>query len=194
MGTTGKMGIPYPENTGYVTDGAADMQSLAEEVDTKTGLVLIDSNTLTNAATIGLEGFSADFNAYRIVGSVTTLTGTPNMVFQLKNGASVASGANYERQRLSATSTTVSAAQVTGETSARLNLATAAGLHSFVIDIFDPFEASPTYWLCNNFGSGYPNLTLLSGTHTLSTSYSGIQFLASSGNVTGYVNVYGYNQ
>jgi hypothetical protein len=76
MGTTNTMGIPYPESTDAVANGATAMQSLAETVDAKTGLVLVKSVTVgVTATSVPVTGaFSAAWDNYLI--SYTNGTGS----------------------------------------------------------------------------------------------------------------------
>lgn len=85
MGTTSNMAIPYPESTDFVADGATAMENLADQVDVKTGLVLIKTQAVpaspTQSSITVTDAFSSKFDAYRIL-----WTGG--------NGNSMGSGAN----------------------------------------------------------------------------------------------------
>lgn len=83
-GTTSKMGIPYPDNNDFVTDGATDMQAIADQVDLKTGLIKITPSSVSGTgASIASNGdvtvssgganftvngcFSSDYVNYKII-------------------------------------------------------------------------------------------------------------------------------
>ena len=68
MGTTNTMGIPYPESTDAVANGATAMESLAEAVDVKTGLVRIAGGTQSGTAALNVDSvFTSKFLNYRLV-------------------------------------------------------------------------------------------------------------------------------
>ena len=67
MGTTTKMAIPYPEATGLVKDGWEDMKDIATQVDTKTGLVLINTTTFSAVSSQSINTvFNTNYNYYKI--------------------------------------------------------------------------------------------------------------------------------
>jgi hypothetical protein len=70
MGTTNTMGIPYPESTDAVANGATAMESLAQKVDDKTGLVLVKTQVVgsTPVPSVVVTGaFSDLWDNYRII-------------------------------------------------------------------------------------------------------------------------------
>lgn len=69
MGTTPNLGIPYPENSDLVTNGAAAMQAIAEAADE-----LGDAWTSVSGLTVGGLPVSAAVMRYRRIGK--TLHGT----------------------------------------------------------------------------------------------------------------------
>lgn len=139
--------------------------------------------------------FTSAYANYRIVFTGFGSTGL-SMNCRLSVGGSPSSAASYNRQRLIATSTTVAGLRSTGQTSWEIaaNIDTTGG-DNLSMDIFNPqatantsfnvlslSTVSSSYW---QSAGGYFNAT---------TSFDGIQLLASTGNISGIVSVYGYNQ
>jgi hypothetical protein len=100
MGTTNVMGIPFPENTDAVANGALAMKNLASQVDGRTGLVKViptgatngvvtaDGDVTINSAvsSVTVSGaFSAIFDNYLIVISGGTASVNGGIALQLSN-------------------------------------------------------------------------------------------------------------
>jgi hypothetical protein len=152
--------------------------------------------TFALCETLLLNGvFTSAYANYRIVFTGFGSTGL-SMNCRLSVGGSPSSAASYNRQRLVATSTTVAGVRSTGQTSWEIatNIDTTGG-DNLSMDIFNPqatantsfnvlslSTVSSSYW---QSAVGYFNAT---------TSFDGIQLLASTGNISGIVSVYGYNQ
>jgi hypothetical protein len=64
MGTTNVMGLPFPENTDAVANGALAMKNLALGVDAKSGLVLVKSQLVGATAVPSVAVTSAFSNLY----------------------------------------------------------------------------------------------------------------------------------
>jgi hypothetical protein len=99
------------------------------------------------------------------------------------------SAANYVQQELDSTSTTVASRSFT-RTEQRLIYGNSTNKGAANVTLFDPFLAAQTIAVSYG-GSGDINNNV-TGRHTDSTSYDGITILASTGNITGTIRVYGY--
>ena len=80
MGTTSKMGIPYPENTDLVTNGATAMKDISNQVDLRSGFVKMIPTSATN----GTVSANGDVTIGSAVSTVTV------------NGAFSSAFANYK--------------------------------------------------------------------------------------------------
>jgi hypothetical protein len=152
--------------------------------------------TFALCETLLLNGvFTSAYANYRIMFTGFGSTSL-SLLSRLSVSGTPSSASSYNRQQLVATSTTVAGLRETSQTSWNIanNLSTAGG-DNFSMDIFNPqatantsfnvlslSTASSSYW--QSVG-GYFNAT---------TSFDGIQFLPSTGNFSGIISVYGYNQ
>lgn len=145
---------------------------------------------LTNLELRGV--FSTDYDNYIIVMRTTQATTNANVLFRLLAGTTPATGANYTRQYLYASSTTVSGARVTGETSTRLNVSATTQPNGFIANIYGPFLAQPTALRTVTVQSeSSATIEDYASTHSLSTSYDGCVIYPSAGSFSGLVAVYG---
>jgi hypothetical protein len=151
--------------------------------------------TFSAVTSLSLNGcFTADFDNYAIalsgIGSATD-----NVLMRLRASGSDASGTNYTRQALSATSTTVSAARDTSQDTGYVMLTSTAYPNMTYINIYGPFLAQPTAWAARG-ASSYLGAYLRdeANTHSLSTSYDGFTLKHQNSptqTITGTVAVYG---
>jgi hypothetical protein len=160
------------------------------------GLVLLNTTSFSGVASQAITPvFSASFTNYKIL-IVATASTTANITFRMRSGATDNSGANYSDQYLFAGSTSITAARATGQTSWSVaGFGTGTGNY-LILDVVNPFVASPTGMLLNSvsnylstgiewFGRGFG--------HNQSTSYDGYNLIMSAGTMTGSVSTYGYN-
>jgi len=152
--------------------------------------------TFTLCDTLILNGvFTSAYSNYRIL-----WTGLGSVSSSLQGRMTVAGTANttsnYARQQLVASSTTVSGLRETAQSLWILsnNISTAEG-DNLSMDIFHPQSSKNTSF--NNIshstisGAYWQSVT---GYFGATTSFDGIQLFPSSGNFSGIVTVYGYNQ
>ena len=101
------------------------------------------------------------------------------------------STSNYAYQYLDFAGPTITSARATAQTSYYSSILTTTG-GWMVIDMFDPAEASNTYF---STSGGYlpatPGGLLFYGAHSVSTAYDGFSVIPSVGNVTGTLRIYG---
>ena len=174
------------------------------------GMVLLTPTSIAYAGTsasIGANGsvgftaitnlelrgvFSADYDNYQIVfwwqatGGITTIRN------RFMSGTTPESGANYTLQQLYADSTTVSGARYSGQTAGVMGVGDAAQRNGYVVSIYGPYLTQPTAQ--RNVGIySLNNATIYddADTHSLSTSYDGINIFPYTNSITGLVSVYG---
>ena len=173
------------------------------------GMVLLTDYTITHAGTsatltngqvtftavtsLSLNGvFSADFDNYVVSIRHKLALGNDPIQMRLRVSGSDASGTDYTRQRILASSTTVQALRSTSQTSAAVGYASADYGAGDVAYIYGPFLAQPTAFRHNNAGdiSG-GSIYEYASTHSLSTSYDGFTLIPASSSLTGALQVYG---
>jgi len=191
MPTSTKMAIPYPASTDLVKDGATNMGSMATQIDAKTGLVLISTTTFSNVATQDITFGSANYDNYKFIYVATA--GSGDVALRLGTGGSFNSTAGnyrYNLQYAVYTSGTITGAGSGG--SATNWVIGQAAAYGTIIDVYSPFATknSAYTWQSARDDGGYMNG---GGTLTVTTSYDQIRFYGISGNITGIVYAYGFN-
>lgn len=192
MGTTSNMSIPYPESSDYVADGATAMENIAEQIDSKTGLVFISSNYVgaSNVPSYTVYNcFSATFNSYYI--TITNLKNTanqPDIKIQLGTTTSLYYTAGFYINQSSGSLTGLQ----TGATTSWSIASAGNNVHgSYDVTILDPYVARRTFFSAANssviWRSDY------AGFQDSSSSFTDFTISASSGLIAdGLVNVYGF--
>lgn len=194
-GTTTIMGLPYPTSTDLVKDGATAIESLADDVDVKTGLVLVKSQTVGTAVTsvTVTNAFSSTFANYRIImhggtGSAAWLE------VQLRLGASAAS---YYNCLVYGTFGGAAPASAGNSNQAQFSYAGSVGTQESAVDItlFGPQLTKYTGFVAPHIqyttvGAAGVN----TGYHAVRTAYTGFDLRLPTGTMTGgIIRVYGYN-
>jgi hypothetical protein len=152
-------------------------------------------------SSISLLGvFSSTYDSYRVVISNLTMSGNTSatsMFAKMHDGANPASsGYNYGVTLIDMTVGTVTSAKGIAQTTGVLIGTGTGDQFGTVFDVVNPNFATHTL---------FPNLSLMqisngytgtgSGMHQISTAYTGIQILPSSGTITGgTITVYGYRK
>jgi hypothetical protein len=152
--------------------------------------VVLASEAITASSNFAIDGvFSAGYHLYSIYYTLQPSTSLLHSI-RLRASGSAATGANYEVQRLSATSGTVTNSVTSGATSAFLT-ATSTTRSAGQINMAYVFSAVSTLWQAQDHqGSGFTGIN--SWAHLLSTSYDGFEINTSTGTTTGHVTVVGY--
>jgi hypothetical protein len=195
-----------------VKDGATAIETLGDAIDAsmntalgtkKAGMVLLNTTSFSGVASQAIDGvFSATYQNYRAVLTISNSTSNNNLIFRWRTGSPAAdvTATNYERSGITqyAASGSVTARGSTGQ-----GLFYFAGTISAAPDrgggIFEmqkPFDSAAsivTYLGSNQDGGGLGHWSL-STIYTASTSMNGFIISADSGNISGTVSVYGYNK
>ena len=197
MGVTSN-GLPYPENSDFVADGAMAIKDLADNVNAKAGLWLVHTQDFSASDPLDILGvFSSKYLNYKVqlvyYGSTSS---SLNMWFFSGTNTLFNSASGYLRYGFtySAGGTTTNAA------AAATNMA--LGNHGSNSDVpvaidFDMLNVTATgrtYVYANLLN---PDTGLWSDfkmqTNT-TTAFTGLRFDAASGSITGKMRIYGYNQ
>ena len=150
--------------------------------------------TLTGVTTISLNGvFTATYDNYEIIFRVLG-SASDNLSIRMRLSGTDASGANYDYQTFVASSTTLTGLRATGQTSSQIGAIRTAAVEHYV-HVSSPALAANTGIFSNvrDVGGG-PNaaITISSSRHSLDTAYDGFTLIPASGNMTGTLRVYGY--
>lgn len=212
-GTTPVYGFPYPEPTDLVADYPALGQQLAEDIEdvlptigglapaTPTsiansgGSASLSGNTVTftGVSSVSLNGcFTGDYDNYALIVGGAGST-TLNFTLRLRVSGTDSS-ANYDFQRMNINNTTVTGARSTGQAQWILG-ETGTDRQGFQAQLFGPAIAVQTVATFDNVRrSGGLAIEKWAATHAVSTAYDGFSLIASTGNMTGTVSVYGFKK
>jgi hypothetical protein len=201
---------PTPADTDLVKNGADAIRDLGNAIDTTLGvyspvtpgLVKLSTVTFSAVASASLPAatFSATYTNYRIIVDLTAATADANIYMKMRVSSTDSSGAYY------AGSPTFTVGSVNGSNSAN-NSSTGfyisevdgatAGNHTSGanIDLMRPFLS--VYTTCQYLGQGATSSGTIyaaygAGLHAVSTSYDSVSVIASAGNISGIIRVYGY--
>jgi hypothetical protein len=197
MGTTSTMAIPYPESSDYVADGATAMENIATQVDDKTGLVFIKSQTIgsgVSSVTI-TDAFSSTFDNYKVLTNIEDSTLNSDVFFRL-GGVSTYT---YDRVRqlLTSASTTPSYDAATAQTAGYWGVNKAGEGSDTTAEIFRPYIAKPTTVTTSAFFKdvgGNMQFRTHASIQRDDTSFTAFTLILSSGTITGgTIRIYGYN-
>jgi hypothetical protein len=154
------------------------------------------SVTFSACETLSLNGvFTSSYDNYMIAIRHTCNQSSAALSGRLRVSGSDATGTNYTRQYILALDTSVTAARESTQSSARIAAMTNSQRGGDTCFVFGPFLAQPTAF---RYAGIYPDLNAgiadAVSTHSLSTSYDGLTLFMASGNFTGLLTVFGFNQ
>jgi hypothetical protein len=211
MATTSNYGWTTPDDTSLVKDGASAIRTLGSAIDTslntalgtkKSGLVLLNTTTFSAQSSQAVNSvFSATYRNYRITFDITGNTADATIYLKFRSGTTDNSTSYYYQLGQFTESSTltyaVAANQTTGFSICEVDGANSVHYQALSIDIFRPFEAVYTagHLQASSQSTGGALLGRQGALqHLQAVSYDGINIIASAGNITGAIQVYGYNQ
>lgn len=185
--------------SGYVELAApavAGTTSLELPTDSiKPGMVLVAAQSFSAVSSVSVNNcFSATYDAYRIVINTSSSSTNNSTQFRLRVSGTDASGGNYNQYALSADATAVTVNSGTGNTlfTVSTNSSTNGGIAA--LEVVRPALAVHTgilltssNWSAGAYGAG---LVL----HQVNTAYDGFSLIASTGTITGSLQVFGYRK
>ena len=167
------------------------------------GLVYVGSTSFSNATFAQLSNvFTSTYDNYRIIFSSYNTTASPSYShFQLTSAGTPATSNYFSKSIWWSMSAAGGTAVDHDYRNDRLCLGP-LGIDPSepllaAIDVSQPFLAKSTQMTGNTTGSfytAYYAMTINGGVNTNATSYDGIKFFATAGNVTGTITVYGYRK
>jgi hypothetical protein len=199
MPTTTKMGIVYPSSTDLVKDGATAMGTISTTVDSKTGLVLLNTTSFSAVASQSVNSvFTSSFTNYKLLVNATEAGGSNQMFLRLRaSGTDVSTGYFWAGSYVPTSGAgTVTGFNGSGDTTwFRIGGATDSNERTIsVIELFNPQASATTAYTSlsidgNNFGAIYHS-GLLNNTN----AYDGFTLHAQTSTISGTVQIFGYNQ
>jgi hypothetical protein len=204
--TTPNYGWAVPTSTDLVKDGATAIETLGDAIDAsmntalgtkKAGMVLLNTTSFSAVASQSFNDvFSANYNYYRIIGSVIGSTSL-NIAIRLRVAGADNSAAEYRRQVLTVSNAALTPVRATGETSwpGGLGSPTTTERNYCMLEIANPFISAYTTALKTDSDSSSGNINLNQASFGINNtaSYTGFSAIASTGNITGTISVYGFN-
>ena len=178
-------------------DGLIVMTPTSIDVTGTSGSINADGGVDFTAVTaLSLNGvFTSEYDNYCVFIRCDASANDLGVSVRLRVSGSDASGTNYARQYLAATGSGTQADRFTGQTGFAFPIGSVE--NGEMIHIYGPCLAQPTAFRSVDSSSYFSgNISILdnAGTHSLSTSYDGISFILASGNITGAVTVFGYEE
>lgn len=155
-------------------------------------LILVRSQSFTSATSVDLSDiFSTTYDNYLILGSYTP-SAAADLQFRFRVSGADNTTSNYNHQNLIADGSTVTAGRAAGITTGVFGTGSANARTSFASTMFNPFlTATKNYVTHTAVRTGTVYTVTTSGGFDAATSFTGMTLLASSGNVTGTIRIYG---
>jgi hypothetical protein len=189
--------MTYPSFSSGEVLTAADMNAV--------GLWKVGETTFTNQASpIYNNIFTTNYDVYRLVIRVGVASSGTNAYLRMRlvNSGGTVQTTNYVAKSLwsnTGVANTVFADQDTSSITFPLGpIGNTDNPGSMSVDIYNPFSSgSFTLYNGNFFGTqnGVANyMGLFGGAHQVVASYTGLNFIATTGNISGTVAVYGYRK
>jgi len=169
-------------------------------------MVLLHTTSAMSGATVAVDNvFSSTYTNYRVIISNYYPASNTGAVFRFRNGGSALTASDYtythtRQERSSSTVSQDSTANACGNNMAEWFQTSYSGNADYTlqatIDIFNPSIAKPLYWRTSSIGWDNGANWLINvtggGTYRVSTASDGIEFFASSGNISGgTLKIYG---
>jgi hypothetical protein len=160
-------------------------------------LTLISTTSFSGVGSHFVTAFSSTYTDYLINLNLTNASTGMTLYLRLGNSGTANTGGYYY---LGSTSTNATLANFTGDSQAQWiisetsSIAPTNGIHTIQLQRpFDAVRTGITYRSHNYTGSANKSYQA-SGYHDQTTSYAQFAIVASTGNITGEVSVYGYNK
>jgi hypothetical protein len=191
--------IVYEPLTGVYVANADEWILVGGRTPAGTTLLSKTDFSAVASASLAANTFSADYRHYRIRVEITQVSTTLTVNFRLRAAGADASGAtdydigNTTAQSDSATVVVDSTSTSSGMLGVDLNATTDRAAMDFML--YAPQIATPTLWAGTTIVYNEAADTVggvISGAHGLSTAYDALTILASTGNISGSIWVYGY--
>jgi hypothetical protein len=202
MATTTNYGWTTPDDTALVKDGASAIRTLGSSIDTslntalgtkKAGLVLLNTTTFSAVASQSISDvFNATYDNYFVVVNVLPSTSLSLQVRLRVSGSDYSTGDQWQSIIYNSwTSPTVTDSGTTKTGTTLITFNTDTSRHNHQFNLYQPF-ATQTTRATGSWNDDSDTGTFSSRANN-TNSYTGLSFIASTGNITGKVSIYGYN-
>jgi imidazole glycerol phosphate synthase subunit HisF len=209
MATTSNYGWTTPDDSSLVKDGASAIRTLGSAIDTslntalgtkKAGMVLLNTTSFSAVATQSINNvFTSTYDNYLINVTISGSVNDNENTFRFRASGTDNTSANYQSTFCGAFN---SAGNFNSQTGATSILGIPANgqtgtFNAWTIHVYRP--NSTDAWKQVTAVGGYKHSSVNTITRTISgylnstTQFDGFTFLAASGNITGTLRVYGYN-
>jgi len=200
--TTPFYGWSVPTSTDLVKDGASAIEILGDSIDAsmntalgtkKAGMVLINTTTFSAVASQSFNNvFSSTYENYYAILRVTASADTAGSL-RFRVGGADNSTSNYNRQTLTAASTTVSATSTSSQTSYSLGTVVSTE-ETFELFFFRPQLTSKTVFGFRRWKDTTNEIQIVEGFFNATTVFDGFTLLPTSPQtLSGVISIYGYN-
>ena len=209
--TTPNYGWAVPTSTDLVKDGATAIETLGDAIDAsmntalgtkKAGMVLLNTTSFSAVAsqTLPASTFTSSYRNYKIILNITALTADATIYLKMRSGSTDAStNYYYGLQGVQANGTAtnqVGSAAATGFLLNTVDLGNPNSLYLTDFTLGAPFLTSQTTYTSTIAGLTTAGVIFGmsgGGVHDTSASYDTANIIASAGNITGVISVYGWN-
>jgi hypothetical protein len=162
------------------------------------GLVLLDTTTFSavSAASCSANVFSTTYIHYVVRVNIIGSAANNDIQIRVRASGTDYTGSTYRDQRLSASSTTVSASRATGQTSWKLGDSNSGSYNFFELNLSNLKQtvASTGYTLSNYDSSGNIEIANRSYGMTDTSAYDAITIFPTTGTITGEYSIYGMSK
>jgi hypothetical protein len=206
--TTTNYGFDIPQSTDLVKDGATAIATLGQDIDTamntalgtkKAGMVLLNTTSFSAVASQSINNcFTSDYTNYKLLVNVLQAGGSNQVYVRLRaSGTDVSTGYFWAGSYVPTSGTaTVTGFNGAGDTTffriagaSDANERTAAD-----VNLFNPqASATTTFTSLTNDGNNFGAI-IQTGLLNNTNSYDGFTLISQTNNITGTVQVFGYNQ
>jgi hypothetical protein len=180
----------------YFTSAGVSIYYPSAVTASASGLTLTAVETFSAVSSAAVNDcFSSTFNSYRVVFLCTRST-TNQITFRLRVGVTDDTSANYNYQIIRANDTTLTG-KADNITSYTFNDATNASSMSAVFDIENPQIAVNTLaqgQSSQGMGASASASSVFWYRHSTTSQFTGLNFIPSTGTITGTCRVYGYKE
>jgi hypothetical protein len=154
----------------------------------------VDFSAVTSLSLNGV--FTSAYDNYLVVfGPIAGSTGVNVFMRYRASGSDNSTASSYTYQLLQANSTFTNGAFRESQSYQRIADPSATQRSGYSYHIYGPYLAQPTAFRCTSIRD-YSSATIddWAGTHNQSTSYDGFTIYVASGNFTGTIHVFGYEE
>jgi hypothetical protein len=160
------------------------------------GLTLVTSGTFSSVSSVDVSDcFSATYTNYRIVLLLSASSNNAAIDMRLRVSGTNNTDSNYDSQNVNTIDTSVVGASYINANRWQEAMSALSSSYFFSGDIFiaNPFATDYTggSLICSNFSSSGRRVHTTSFAKEVTTSFTGIAFIASAGTISGSYKVYG---